>query len=91
MKFEWDPQKAESNLRKHGVSFSEGSTVFGDQLAATIEDPSHSHFELRFITMGVSSEGRLMVVSHTDTGESVRIISARQATSQERKRYESGT
>jgi uncharacterized DUF497 family protein len=91
MRFEWDPWKAEANQRKHGISFSEASTAFGDPLAATIEDPSHSDFELRFITMGVSSEGWLMVVSHTDTGESVRIISARPATSQERKRYESGT
>src|SRR5436305_12552770 len=60
VRFAWDPAKAERNLRKHGISFSEGSTVFGDPLAATIADPGHSDLELRFITMGVSSGGRLL-------------------------------
>ena len=91
MRFEWDPEKEVLNLRKHGVSFVEASTVFGDALAATIPDRKHSEFEARFITMGVSSGNRLLVVSHTDAGESVRIISARAATAQERRRYESGT
>ena len=91
MRFAWDPGKAERNLWKHGVSFSEGSTVFGDPFAATIADPGHSYLELRFITMGVSEGGRLLVVSHTEDEERVRIISVREATSHERKRYESGT
>lgn len=92
MRFEWDPDKEARNLQKHGVSFVEANTVFGDALAATIPDSKHSVLELRFITMGVSSAGRLLVVAHTDDEEeSVRIISARTATTQERKRYESGT
>lgn len=91
MRFEWDPEKEVSNLRKHGVSFDEASTVFGDVLAATIPDSKHSELEVRFITMGRSLGNRLLVVSHTDAGESVRIISARMATAQERRRYESGT
>jgi uncharacterized protein len=90
VRFTWDPGKAERNLRKHGISFSEGSTVFGDPLAATIADPLHSYLELRFVTMGVSEGGRLLVVSHTEDDERIRIISVREATSQERKRYESG-
>lgn len=91
MRFERDPEKEVRNLRKHRVSFMEASTVFGDPLAATIPDLKHSELEVRFITMGMSSGGRLLVVSHTDAGESVRIISARPATAQERRRYESGT
>jgi hypothetical protein len=91
VRFEWDPEKEVRNLRKHGVSFEEASTVFGDGLAATIPDSKHSELEVRFITMGSSSGNRLLVVSHTDPGESVRIISARMATAQERRRYESGT
>ena len=91
MRFEWDPEKEIRNLRKHGVSFVEASTVFGDALAATISDAKHSEFEVRFITMGMSSGNRLLVVSHTDEEESLRIISARTATTQERRRYESGT
>lgn len=76
-------------MTKHGVSFTEASTVFGDALAATITDREHSEEELRFITMGMSTENRLLVVAHSDTGEDMRIISARLATGQERKRYES--
>lgn len=91
VRFEWDPDKEARNLQKHGVSFVEASTVFGDALAATIPDSKHSELEFRFITMGTSSGNRLLVVSHTDAGESVRIISARMATAQERRRYESGT
>jgi uncharacterized protein len=91
VRFEWDPEKEVRNLRKHGVSFVEASTVFGDALAATLSDPKHSELELRFLTMGMSSGSRLLVVSHTDAGEGVRIISARTATAQERRRYESGT
>ena len=89
MKFEWDPQKAEANLAKHGVSFEDGSTVFGDSLAGTIPDPLHSADEARFITVGHSAAGKLVVVVHAERGERARIISARLATSAERKRYES--
>ena len=91
MRFEWDPQKEVRNLRKHGVSFDEASTAFGDAFAATIRDPKHTELEVRFVTMGMSSEGRLLVVAHTDEDESIRIISARAATAHERRRYESGT
>ena len=91
VRFEWDPEKEARNLRKHGVSFEEASTVFGDALAGTILDPRHSEFEVRFVTMGMSSGGQLLVVAHTDEDESIRIISARVATGHERRRYESGT
>ena len=90
MRFEWDPDKEARNLRKHGVSFVEASTVFGDALAATIRDSKHSDVEVRFITMGMSSEHRLLVVSHSDAEEGIRLISARTATAQERRRYETG-
>ena len=89
MKFEWDPKKALSNLRKHKVSFEEGMTVFYDPLSATFDDPDHSVDEQRLITVGDSSRGHLLVVSHTERGKAVRIISARLATTQERKRHES--
>jgi len=88
MRFTWDPNKAESNQRDHGVSFEESSTVFGDPLASTIPDPDHSIGEERLLTMGQSSEGKLLVVSHTEEGDNIHIISARQATSHERKDYE---
>jgi len=90
VKFEWDPKKAEANLAKHGVSFEDASTVFGDPLAGTIPDPLHSADEARFITMGHSAAGNLVVVVHTERGERAR-INARLATSAERKRYESKT
>ncbi len=88
--FEWDAQKAASNLRKHRVSFEEAATVFGDPLSATYYDPAHSAGESRYITIGVSGSGRLVVVAHTDRGENTRIISARHATRRERKQYEEG-
>jgi uncharacterized DUF497 family protein len=89
MKFEWDSQKDESNVAKHGVSFAEASTVFADPLAATIPDPDHSRSEMRFLTIGLSSSGRLVVVSHTeDEDDLYRIIGAREATTHERKAYE---
>ncbi|MBV8200573.1 MAG: BrnT family toxin [Acidobacteria bacterium] len=90
MRFEWDPEKALLNLGKHKVSFEEASTVFGDPLAATIADPEHSEGELRFVTLGISTANRLVVVAHSDAGEGTRIISARVATGQERKRHETG-
>jgi uncharacterized DUF497 family protein len=88
MDFEWDPRKAEINLRKHGVSFTEAGTVFGDNLAITIPDPDHSDDEERFITIGWSNHRRLLIVSHTDRGNQIRIISARELTRAERKVYE---
>lgn len=88
MEFEWDREKAETNLRKHEVSFDEAVTVFHDPLAATFDDPDHSAGEERFITIGYSSQNRVVVVAHTERGDSVRIINARQATPQERKRHE---
>jgi uncharacterized DUF497 family protein len=88
MKFTWDPAKAAQNLIDHGVSFDEATTVFGDPLAATIPDPDHSIGEERLLTMGQSSDGRLLVVSHTEEGDTIRIISAREATSHERRDYE---
>jgi len=80
MDLEWDPRKAEINLRKHGVSFPEASTVFGDDLAVTVPDPDHSDDEERFITIGWSNGRRLLMVSHTDRDNRIRIISARELT-----------
>lgn len=89
MKFEWDEVKAKANHGKHRVSFEEASTVFEDDLSLTGKDPDHSHGgEFRFITWGLSSAGRLLVVSHTERGSKIRIISARAATRAERKFYE---
>lgn len=88
MQFEYDPKKAKSNVKKHGVTFEEAVTVFYDPLAATFADPDHSGGELRFVTIGHSSRNRLLVVSHADRGEFLRIISARPATGLERRRHE---
>ena len=90
MHFEWDPKKAAENLRKHRISFEEGSTVFGDPLAITFPDPDHSQGERRFLTFSLSHEGRVLVVSHTDRRGTVRIISARRALRSERRIYEEG-
>jgi uncharacterized protein len=90
VQFEWDPEKAQRNLTKHGISFDEAASVFGDPLALTIDDPDHSREERRFLTTGVTKSQRLVVVAHTDRNEGVRIISAREATRGERKQYESG-
>ena len=90
MKFEWDLSKGEKNEKKHGVSFSEATTVFGDSLELTISDPDHSEGEYRFLSIGRSSVGRVLVVSYTEREEnSIRIISARCATKPEQKQYES--
>ena len=89
MRFEWDREKVRENLRKHGVSFDEATTIFYGPLSATFDDPDHSTGEQRFITVGHSSRGRLLVSSHTERGGVVRIISARVATAGERKRHES--
>ena len=90
MDFEWDDAKSEANERKHGVSFTEAVTVFGDPLALTGFDPGHSDDEDRYITMGTSATGRLLIVSHTDRGDKVRLISAREASRRERRDYEDG-
>ena len=87
MKFEWDPRKAMLNLRKHGITFEE-ATAFRDPLSATAPDPDHSVSEKRLVTFGISSKARLLTISHTDRGKSIRIISARRSTRQERKIYE---
>ena len=89
MQFEWDAEKAAENLGKHGVSFDEASTVFGDPLAGTILDPRRSAGEIRFVTIGLSTSQRLIVVAHTDSDDRIRLISARRATRRERTNYES--
>ncbi len=88
VRFEWDPEKAKQNLKKHGVSFDEAVTVFYDPLSATFDDPDHSVGEQRLITVGTSSQTRLLVVAHAERGTVVRIISARLATAHERKKHE---
>jgi uncharacterized protein len=90
VRFEWDRGKAESNLAKHGVSFEEASSVFGDPLATTVVDPDHSVGEERWLTAGLSLQRRVVIVWHADRGWTVRIIGARLATPDERRIYESG-
>jgi hypothetical protein len=87
---EWDPEKAAINLDKHGVDFHEAGTVLDDPLSTTFPDPDHSLDEQRFLTIGSSLSGRILVVAHTDRGEGVRLISARPATPGERRFYEEG-
>ena len=87
LEFEWDPRKARENLRKHGISFEEAATAFGDPLSFTITDADHSSAEHRFITMGETELGRIVVVAHTDRGDTLRIISARPATRKEKHDY----
>jgi uncharacterized protein len=88
MEFEWDLRKDASNQRKHAVGFREATTVFGDPLATTFPDNEHSVFEQRFLTIGKSIGGRLLVVVHSERQESIRIISVRRATARERRFYE---
>ena len=93
LEFTWDPVKAASNLAKHGVTFAQGATVFADALALTVFDAEHSEFEERWFTLGMASDGKLLAVSHTHTATGaasarVRIISAREATRNERRQYE---
>lgn len=87
---EWDNRKAAANRRKHGVSFEEAVSALEDPLAVTYRDPDHSEQELRFLTFGVSSTGRILVVAHTEREEAIRLISARPATRRERRAYEEG-
>jgi len=89
MEFEWDANKAASNAEKHGVSFTEAMTVFGDPLELTIPDPYHSQRELRYLSIGLSAAGRLLVVAYTEREGRTRIVSAREVTRKERKQYES--
>ncbi|HEV7377868.1 MAG TPA: BrnT family toxin [Pyrinomonadaceae bacterium] len=88
MQFAWDEKKAAINLSKHGISFEEAATVFGDPLSDTFDDPDHSLEERRFVIIGTSEKGRMLVVAHTDEDKVIRIISAREPTSGERKFYE---
>lgn len=88
LKFEWDAPKSIANLRKHGVSFEEAASVFGDPLALTFADPDHSIREARFVTIGQSHRDLLLIVAHIERGRAIRIISARRATRQERTIYE---
>ena len=88
MKFTWDPNKAEQNFKTHGVDFREAATVFEDALSKTFPDLDHSVGERRFLIVGQSARGRILVVSHTETGDTIRIISARTATRRERRFYE---
>jgi uncharacterized DUF497 family protein len=88
MEFEWDPIKAKVNLKKHGVSFLEASTIFGDPFEVMIPDPGHSSPEARFLSLGNSASARLLVVSYTEREAAIRIISAREATARERRQYE---
>ncbi len=88
MEFEWDEAKAAENLKKHKVAFDEAATVFGDLLSVTFPDPDHSTEEDRFIIIGTSDQGRVLIVSPTDREDRIRIISARRATRRERKGYE---
>jgi len=89
-RFTWDMQKARRNVSKHGVTFREASTVFLDALSTTFPDSSHSHGEERYVTIGVSEHGNVLVVAHADRDDSVRVISARRATRSERRFYEEG-
>ena len=91
MIFEWNEDKAEESLKRHGVSFEEATTVFADPLSLTIPDPLHSVEENRFVITGLSHKYRQLVVVYTERGENIRIISAREATASERKKYEEGT
>ena len=88
MRFSWDPNEDRLNQRDHGITLQDATTVFGDSLAVTVSDPDHSIGEERFITIGQSSSGRLLVVCHIEQGDTIRIISARRATAHERKDYE---
>lgn len=91
MEFEWDPQKAARNLQRHGVSFAEAATVFADPLSVTVADPDHSTAEDRFLIVGQSYRGRLLIVSFAERGNRIRIINARELTRAERKAYEEET
>jgi hypothetical protein len=88
VEFEWDVRKGAANVRKHGVTFEEAATVFGDFLSTTVPDPAHSAGECRYITVGLSTLGRLLMVAHAERGDRIRIISARTLTGREKRAYE---
>ena len=89
LRFSWDPRKASSNARKHGVAFDEAATAFGDPLSLTVPDPDHSGAEVRFLLVGASNRRRILVVSHIERGDDhLHLISARLATRRERRQYE---
>ena len=90
LSFEWDEEKAKANLKKHRVSFDEATTVLIDSFSITIPDPDHSVDEQRYIDIGISDNGRVLVVVYTERGSNIRIISCRKATPSERKLYEEG-
>lgn len=86
--FEWDEKKARENEQKHGVNFEEAKTVFNDPFSITIFDPNHSNNEDRFIDLGISAHRRILIVVYTERGETIRLISSREATRRERQSYE---
>ena len=90
MEFDWDPEKAAANVKRRGISFTEAATVLEDPLSTTFPDQAHSDGEARFVTIGTSRRGRVLVVAHTEREETIRIISARRATRREREFYEQG-
>jgi uncharacterized protein len=90
MRFEWDESKAVSNIPKHGVSFEEAKTVFDDPLYVDFYDPAHSEDEERYLIVGESDRRRLLIVSYTERGSLIRLISAREVTRNEREVYEEG-
>ena len=90
MEFIWNHSKAASNLRRHGISFHEAATVFSDPLSKTVYDPDHSVEENRYITVGISHCGRILMVAHSEQNDHIRLISARELTRRERRQYEEG-
>jgi uncharacterized protein len=90
LSFEWDEEKAAGSYDKHRVSFEEGVTIFYDLLALSRDDPDHSANEQRYIDIGASENGRILVVNYTERGRNIRIISSRKATRRERRQYEEG-
>jgi uncharacterized DUF497 family protein len=88
IRFEWDAHKSRANMRKHGIEFDEAATVFKDPISITSYDPNHSEEEQRFITVGMSTAGHLLLIAHTDRGDRIRIIGARELTRRERQAYE---
>ncbi len=88
LNFEWDENKANANLKKHKISFEEAKTIFNDPFLMTFPDPYHSSIEKRYINLGCSSKGRILIVIHTERGANIRLISCRKATPSERRVYE---
>lgn len=86
--FEWDLEKARENEQKHGITFPEASEAFDDDLSSSVQDPDHSADEDRYLIFGISKQGKYLVVSYTERGDRIRLISARRMTSRERRAYE---